>query len=52
MLVFDGTFDHMNSKLPVGQFTKAPLRKTNKTYWKATFEEAKAYVTGLKHADE
>ncbi|KAL3187880.1 hypothetical protein MRX96_000498 [Rhipicephalus microplus] len=45
--MFDKLFDFLNSRNPVANGFKAPLRPSNKGTWMNFFEEAKEYIRGL-----
>ncbi|KAL3209203.1 hypothetical protein MRX96_038322 [Rhipicephalus microplus] len=45
--MFDKLFDFLNSRNPVANGFKAPLRPSNKGTWMNFFEEVKEYIRGL-----
>ncbi|KAL3247894.1 hypothetical protein MRX96_056787 [Rhipicephalus microplus] len=45
--IFDKLFDFLNSRNPVANCFKAPLRPSNKKTWMNFFEEVKEYIRGL-----
>ena len=45
--IFDKIFDIMNSRNPIGAFSKSPMKETNKNDWLKTFKETTSYIRGV-----
>ena len=47
--IFDKIFDVMNSRSPIGRFSKSPMKITNSNDWLKTFDDTMSYILRLKH---